>query len=240
MLTHAKISNCRIAPDVRRARKPHAHGQQSAGRGLPICSICLLRYGILFAAHNASRSSRARFCLSTLDHRPRRIGGIGFEEHRLFGAGVVFRHLSSETVDRAGFHCFSGCTSRSFETAALKPAADARTRILISTPLRTRWRSNSGAWRRTRRIPRASKSHRPARHQRLPAAIKQHDFTLRLADAAHNAGANFTGRALRRSVFQRFWCAPRGLRCSVKQLDGAALARRIAPFNRILTRWLVF
>ncbi len=88
---------------------------------------------------------RARFLQLDSDHRPRRIGGIGVEEHRLLGLGVV-SDLSSEAMSIGdSFHCLSGCTLRSRKRRRCSSRLTENQNLMTCVPLRTSMRSNSGA-----------------------------------------------------------------------------------------------
>ena len=58
--------------------------------------------GVGQLVQDVAHGVQARALLAVgLDHRPRRVGGVGVEEHRLLGLGVVVPLVERGQVDRA-------------------------------------------------------------------------------------------------------------------------------------------
>src|SRR5207248_7877366 len=82
-----------------------------------------------------------------LDHGPRRVRGVGVEEHRLLGVGVVVPAVQRGEVGGESFHCRTGSTCRMMNRVCCSRRDTENQNLTRWMPERTSIRSSSGAWR---------------------------------------------------------------------------------------------
>ena len=190
--------------------------------------------------HPAHRLHPGPLLVVALHHGPRRVGGVGVEEHRLLRLGVVVPAFQRGEVDRRELPpayrvelpdrepgALLGCGHREPELDQLQPGADQHPLQVRGLPqelqvLAGRCRTPSRAPRR----PGCTRTGRTAPARRPPAG------------ARCTAGSTTALLALV-GLSSATTLVPRGLRCWVNRLIVPPLPAASRPSKMITTRWPV-